>query len=92
MLATMDHTMADAVQFAACGLLGHRQQFFERGTVIGTRNVQALLGVPQLPVHHGFGGAETFGQALQGESGLGFVDQCEFDRRAAAVNHQDVTS
>ena len=47
--------------------------------------IQALLGVTLLPVQYRFRTAETFSQTLQRERGLRFVDQCELDRRTAAV-------
>jgi len=84
--------MADAIDLAASGFLRQRQQLFQCGEVSGSGYFQALLVVAQLPVKHGFRAAQAFGQALQGESRLSFVDQGELDRRATAVDHQDVAS
>jgi len=91
-LTAMHHAMADAIDLAASGFLRQRQQLFQRGEVSGSGYFQALLFVAQLPVKHGFRAAQAFGQALQGESRLSFVDQGELDRRATAVDHQDVAS
>ena len=45
----------------------------ECGAVVAARQVQAFLAVPHLPVDDGFRAAETLGQALQREAGLGFL-------------------
>ncbi|MNZ97187.1 hypothetical protein D3C78_1164130 [compost metagenome] len=89
-LAAVHHAMADAVELATGRFLGQRQHVVEDLAMVGARQVQAFLGVTQLPVDHGFRAAEAFGQALQGEGRLRFVDQGELQRRAAAVDDQNI--
>ncbi|MOA03072.1 hypothetical protein D3C78_1225560 [compost metagenome] len=88
--AAMHHAMADAVELAAGRFLGQGQHVVEDLAVVGARQIQAFLGVAQLPVDDGFRAAETFGQALEGEGRFGFVDQGKLQRRAAAVDDQNI--
>ncbi|MCY1359466.1 hypothetical protein D9M69_460380 [compost metagenome] len=88
--AAVYHAVADAVQLAAGGALHQRQQLGEGGAVVGAGDHQAVLLAAALPAQHRLGVAEAVGDAAQGELRVRFVDQRELDRRAAAVDHQDV--
>lgn len=89
-LAAVYHAMADAMQFASGDALHDRQQVRQRQAMVGAGNHQAVALITLLPVQDGFGAAQAFGQATEGEVLLGFVDQGELDRRTAAVDHQNV--
>ena len=48
--------------------------------------------VTLLPAQLGFRTAKTLGQPLQGGRALVLVDQGKLDRRAAAVDYQDIAT
>jgi hypothetical protein len=90
LFATVHHPVADAVQLAASGALDQRQQLMQCGAVVATRQHQAVLLAAALPVQHRVRAAQALGQAAEGELRVGLVDQGELDRRAAAVDDQDI--
>jgi len=86
----MHDAVADTVQLSAGSFFSQRQDAAQGLAVVGTLDQFAALAFGIFPVQLGLRRTQALGQAGQGEMRLRFIDQGELDRRAAAVDHQDI--
>ena len=90
-LTAVHHAVTDAVQLATGNILGQGQDGFQRFAVGAIGDLTGLLGgVTDLPLDDSFRAAQPFGQTLQREGVLAFIDQGKLERRTTAVDHQNI--